>query len=287
MAFVVIFLISLFASVKVTTQGYVAKENVRNSFDAIIMNNMVFGIASLVFSLSLGKQIEPMVILYAVASGLCVAPFQIFYALALEKGPFSATCMIVNLSMLIPIIFSLVFYGEELTILKVLGVILCFIAMFLNTKTDNTKKVSGIWIVYVILAFLSTGMVGVVQKAFAKSQYGSNLEQFVFFGYATAFLFTFVLILINKKKGAERNLKFTRKNVFLISFIAVLLGCYQYFSTYGNSFVDAVVLSPSTSGLTTIMQMLAGKIIFKEKFTPKQIMAICVGISAILITSIG
>lgn len=67
----------------------------------------------------------------------------------------------------------------------------------MNIKSDD-RKVNIRWIFYVFLAFVSTGGIGIVQKVFAKSDYVSDLKQFIFFGYLTAFLITFVF-------GTERN----------------------------------------------------------------------------------
>ncbi len=286
MQYILIFICALLSCAKVTTQGYVAKGNVKSASDSVFVNCLVFAFTSLIFSLSLKDGINPNIIIYALIFGIFSSSFQIFYALALKSGPFSATCMIVNLNMILPVTFSFFFFNEKITITKIIGMFLCLLALFLNMKKDN-KKVSAKWIVYVLLAFFSTGAgISITQKIFARSPYSSQVEQFVFLGYLTAFLITFALTIFQKFSSAERNFKLTGKNVFLVFVIAACLGAFQYFRTNADSFIDAIVLNPSISGLATTFQMLSGRLIFKEKFTLKQICSMCVGISAILIISI-
>jgi len=286
MKFIIILICALLSCTKVTTQGYVAKGNVKNTSDSVFANCLVFALTALIFSLSLKNGINYGVIIYAILFGIFSSTFQIFYALALEAGPFSATCMIINLSMVVPVVFSLVFFNEKLTIIKLVGMFLCLFALFLNTRSDG-KKINLKWIIYVLLAFFSTGAgISITQKLFAKSEYAANVEQFVFLGYLTAFLITFVLVMFQKFSKAERNFKLTGKNIFLVFVIAASLGAFQFFRTNADSFIDAIVLNPSISGLATTFQMLSGRIIFKEKFTVRQICSICVGIVAILMISI-
>lgn len=286
MQLVLIIICAILSCTKVTTQGYVAKGNVKSLSDSVFVNCLVFAFTSLIFSLSLKDGINPNIIIYALIFGIFSSSFQIFYALALEAGPFSATCMIVNLNMILPVTFSIIFFHEKITITKITGMFLCILALFLNMKRDN-KKVSPKWIVYVFLAFFSTGAgISITQKIFARSQYASQVEQFVFLGYLTAFLITLVLVMFQKCGRAEWNFKITRKNIFLVFVIAASLGAFQFFRTNADSFIDAIVLNPSISGLATTFQMLSGRIIFKEKFTVKQICSICVGILSILLISI-
>ena len=114
---------------------------------------------------------------------------------------------------------------------------------------------------------------------------GGNYEQFVFFGYLTAFIVSLVLVLIFKSRKSEINFKVKPKTLIIAFGVAAMLGLYQYFNTYGNSFIESIVLNPSVGGLTTILQMVSGRVIFKEKFTVKQICSICIGITAILLIS--
>ena len=284
MSFLIIVLCGLLACVKVTAHGYLSKGNVKNTADSIYSSCLVFIFTSLVFSVSLRNGFNINIIYYSLAFGIFSAFFQIFYALGLKSGPFSATCMIVNLNMVVSSSFSIIYYNEKLTAVKVAGVIMCLIALFLNTKSDG-KKVNLKWFLYTIMAFFSASGIAVTQKIFAKSHFADNIEQFVFAGYLFSFLITLATVIFMKSTKTVITYKTNKRNIITVILIAVSLGAYQYLCTFANSFVDAIVLNPSVSGLATLFQMFAGKIIFKEKFTLKQIFSIGVGITAILLIS--
>ena len=285
MTILIILICAILSCTKVTIQGNLSKGNIKNTTESVLANCLVFAFTFIIFSLSLKKGINLSVVCYSIWFGILGVSFQVFYALALKSGPFSASCMLINLAMVLPVIFSIIYYNEKATITKVIGIILCLTALFLNIKSDG-KKVNIKWFTYVILAFLSTGGISIVQKIFAKSEYGGYLKEFIFLGYLIAFLLSAVIFFTQQKFGPKRNFKLNRKNILLVFLVATALGTFQFFYTYGNSFIDAIILVPSVSGLATVFQMLSGRIIFREKFTKSQICSICVGIVAILLISL-
>lgn len=284
MGFFIILLCGVLSCIKVTMQGQLSRKSIKNTNDSIAANCLIFAFTAVLFSISVKSGININVVSYSLLFGICSASFQIFYALSLKSGPFSISCMLINLSMVLPAIFSIIVFGEKLTLMKFIGMILCMLALFLNIKSDN-KKMNLKWFLYVALAFLSTGSLGIVQKVFAKSSFGEELSQFIFLGYFIAFLITFIVVLILKGQKQEINFKINKQNIMFILVIVVCLGAYQYFCTLANSFIDAIILSPSISGLSTMFLTLSGRIFFKEHFTPKQILSICCGFIAILLIS--
>ena len=285
MTYLTILLCAFMSCAKVTIQGYLSKGNIKNSTDSTLANCIIFGCTFILFSSAIRKEITPAVICYSALFGALGVAFQVFYSLSLKSGPFSASCMLVNLNMVLPVVFSIVFYDESVTATKVIGIILCLFALFLNIQNDG-KKINLKWAICVALAFFSTGGIGIVQKIFAKSEYGSNIEQFIFFGYLIAFILSYLIFFLGEKKVHNRTFKINKRTMLLTFLIASCLGAFQFFYTYGNSFIDAIILAPSVSGLATILQMLSGRIIFKEKFTARQICSMCVGVVAILLMSI-
>lgn len=285
MAYLIILLSALASCAKVTVQGYLSRGNIKNSTDSVLANCVIFAFTFLLFSVGLRNGINLPVIGYSAAFGILSVSFQVFYALALKSGPFSATCMLVNLSMVLPVIFSSIYYKEAVTVTKSIGIILCALALFLNVKGDG-KKINLKWILYILLAFVSTGSISIAQKLFARSEIGGNTEQFIFFGYLIAFVLSCIIFFAREKTTHERTFKLNKKTILLAFFVAAFLGVFQFCYTYGNSFIDAIILVPSVSGLATMFQTLAGRVIFKEKFTAKQIGSICVGIAAIVLLSL-
>lgn len=285
MEYLIILLCAFLSCAKVTVQGYLSRGNIKNVTDSILANCVVFAFASILFSSGLRNGINPTVVVYAAIFGLLSVSFQTFYALSLKEGPFATTTMLANLSMVVPIIFSIIYYNEKVTVIKGIGFILCAVALFLNVKSDG-KKVNLKWLIYVALAFFSTGFLTITQRVFSRTPVGGNKEQFIFFGYLTAFVLSTIIYFVREKTVHEKTFKFNKKTITLAFFIAAGLGVFHFFYTYANSFIDAIVLSPSVCGLATMFQTVSGRIIFKEKFTVRQILSICIGIVAIVLISL-
>ena len=285
MGYLIILLCAFLSCAKVTVQGCLSRGNIKNVTDSLLANCVIFAFTFVLFASGLRTEINMAVIGYAAMFGILSVSFQTFYALALKTGPFSASCMIINLSMVLPIVFSIIYYNEKVTVTKVIGLILCAMALFLNVKSDD-KKINLKWVIYIALAFLSTGVIFIVQKIFARSEVGGNMEQFIFFGYLISFVLSYIIFFTREKTVHERTFKLNKKTVIPAFFVAAFLGIYQFFYTYGNSFIDAIILAPSISGLAIMFQSLSGRIIFKEKFTVKQICSICVGVVAIVLISL-
>ena len=113
MKYLILVLCGFLSCAKVTIQGRMARKSIINTNDSIMANCLVFALTSLLFSVSLGKGIDKNIIFYAILFGIFSASFQIFYALALKSGPFSITCLLVNLSMILPAIFSICFLKKQ------------------------------------------------------------------------------------------------------------------------------------------------------------------------------
>ena len=263
MQYLIILLCAALSCTKVTTQGHLSKGNINNTTDSVLANCLVFSFTFVIFSVSLKNGINPSVIYYSILFGVFGVSFQVFYALALKSGPFSASCMMINLSMVIPVVFSILYYGEKVSVTRVVGIVLCLTALFLNVKSDG-KKINIKWFIYVALAFLSTGGIAIVQKIFSKSEYGDCLEQFIFLGYLIAFVISFVIFFTQQKFGTKRTFNISKRNVLLTFLIAAALGAYQFFFTFANSFIDAIILVPSVSGLATVLQMLSGRVFLRK-----------------------
>ena len=285
MKYLILVLCGFLSCSKVTIQGRMARKSIINTNDSILANCLTFALTSLLFSVSIGKGIDKNIIIYAALFGICSASFQIFYALALKSGPFSITCLLVNLNMILPAIYSIIFFNEKLTVIKCIGMALCIVALVLNTQNDG-KKASLKWFIYVFAAFFSTGSISIVQKTYAKSPYAGNLMQFLFLGYCIAFLITLVFVVVQKVRKQPINFKINLKNILFICGIVLSLGAFQYFFTMANSFIDAIVLNPSVSGLSTIFLTISGVLIFRERLTKKQILSICMGFAAIILISL-
>lgn len=146
MKILIILICAALSCIKVIIQGHLSKGNIKNATDSVLANCLVFAFTFSIFSLSLKNGINLSVIYYSVLFGVFGVSFQVFYALALKSGPFSASCMLINLHMILPVVFSIIYYNEKASVTKVIGIILCLTALVawdMEQKMEQMNEIIG------------------------------------------------------------------------------------------------------------------------------------------------
>ena len=116
MDIIIISILCLLATAKVTLQGSFAKKNIRSFSDGVFFNGAIFFFSSFVF-LKDALTFNLPTFLFGAAFGILSLIFQLCYIKAMSFGNVSITVLIVNLSMIIPIATSDLCFGEKLGIL--------------------------------------------------------------------------------------------------------------------------------------------------------------------------
>ena len=81
-------------------------------------------------------------------------------AITTQKSGLSVVSVATKMSVVIPIVFGLVYYKESLGILKVLGIILALVAVYLaSIKTKDGIAIQKKNLIYPLLVFLGSGFI--------------------------------------------------------------------------------------------------------------------------------
>lgn len=212
--------------------------------------------------------------------------------MSVQKGNYSVSVIIINLSFFIPILFSALFLGDTVQPLQMAGIlVLTLVIVFANVSRKrrppdqaaptvapaadctatpgvaSTATATGnAWIVYALLACLFNGAVNVALKV--QNHYIDGGENsFYFVLYATAFVLGLAACLL--VPGART----PRPHPFWIPVAAMCLGVCVAFNYYPLSLIApyvnaAVLFGVATSG-AIVTSLLAGWIFFREKITVK------------------
>lgn len=285
MDFIIIFVLCLLATSKVTLQGLFSKKNVQSIADGLFFNGLIFLFSAIVFirnafSFSSG------VVLYGMIFGSLTVLFQLCYVKAMSCGNVSLTVLIVNLSMIIPIAFSIIVYKEQLSPLRFSGILLAFISLALNLTKTEEASTSKNWLWISLLASTANGSLAVCQQIFGKTQWGSLTKEFVAWSYITAAVVSLVLFFILKSKGFSISFKL-KPIVFIIgSAVGIILSVFQVVNTRAISTIDSTLLFPAYNGGTLILSSITGVLFLKDKLKRNQAISIVIGIIAIVIMNI-
>lgn len=287
MNFLIILLLCILATSKVTLQSCFGKKSLKNASDNILFNAIVFFTAAALFCVDIPKaSFETW--LFALAFAILTVVFQLSYTKALSIGNVSLTVMSVNLSMLFPSLVSVIFYNEILSLMRVVGIILTVLSFTLTANLKSKEKLSHSWFILTVMAALANGGIGITQKMFGVSSFSDEKKAFVSCSYAIAFLLALVLYLSMRSRTKDSKnikLKINKTYIFAVA-VGLILALFQWLNTYAVSIMDGSFLFPVYSGGSIILSTLAGILFFKDKLTKRQKASIILGITAVVIMNL-
>lgn len=203
---------------------------------------------------------------YALSLGVLFIVIFNLMAWTTQKSGLSVVSVATKMSVVIPILFGLLYYKEHLGLLKGIGILLALIAVYLSSvKSKHGLPVDRKNILYPVLVFLGSGVIDtsikVLEDSFVTPQEIPVFSASIFLGAAIVGM---VLGLIQRFRGRWQ-LQF--KN--LLGGIA--LGIPNYFSIY---FLVQALKSDilESSGIFTVnnvaivmVSTLLGILIFRER----------------------
>jgi len=262
-----------------------------NRFHAIVVNYMVAascGIIAFKGALIPGEIINKDWFLYTVALGMLFIVIFNLMAITTQRSGLSVVSVATKMSLVIPIVFGLVYYKESLGVLKLTGIILALFAVYLaSLKTKKGLKIDKRNLIYPLLVFLGSGIIDTSLKYLEDTHVAEN-EVAIF--SSTIFAAAAVVgILILTFQALRGKFVFEWKNVIGGFF----LGIPNYFSVY---FLVHALRSDilESSGIFTVNNVaivmtstLVGIWLFKEKLMTKNWLGIFLAVVSIVFVTLN
>lgn len=286
-------LLPILATFKVTVQGYFSKDRIKTMADSIKFNGFMFLFSAIALIILTVRELpSTQTIIYALTLSVLTVCAQCFYMLAFKTGAVSLSTTIFNFNIVIPILFTIIFRGEKISVFKIIGFVLVAVALLLmpsNDKDESSKKgirTSKKWFFIIIIATVSVGLSSLVQNIFAKSQVSDEAEVFTALNYVFSSVFCFALLPILKIKVKEPLYKSDLKiNVGLI-LIGLVLGVYNLCNVLAQAIIPATVYFPTICGLQIFTAVITSSIMFKERPSLKQLLGIIATILAVVVINL-
>lgn len=255
-----------------------------NTFQAIVFNYFT----AFLIGVSLygnewnSKALEQVNWIYFVfiASLLFISLF-IIMGLSSQLNGVASTSVAVKMSMAFSLLLMIIGYGEEVSILKVIGIILAIAGVIMvSIEKKGTTSVNSGWMLLVL--FLGSGALDFSLNYTQKNMLGTLTPSlFSAFGLGLAGIFGLIILLFRKFKGEE---KLESKNILA----GIILGIPNYFSIY------LLLLSYKTTGLkdssalaitnvgVVLTSSLIGFLLFKESHSTRKVIGLIAALSAIV-----
>lgn len=198
------------------------------------------------------------------------------------------TTIIANkLSMVIPVMFSIILYYEQMSILKLMGILLAFPAIYYTTriKGENNKP-QGLFIP--ALLFVSSGLldtlVNYVQRTLLASASIQAVYTIYVFGTAACIGIALMIVLLLLKKTT-----FQWRNIVA----GICLGVPNFFSIFylirflNSNFLHSSAAIPVLNIGIVVASTLVAILFFREKINSLRVIGLALSIMAILFIALG
>ncbi len=208
-------------------------------------------------------------------------------AITTQRSGLSVVSVATKMSVVIPVLFGLFYYNESLGALKLIGIGLALIAVYLSSiKTNKGINIDRKLIILPILVFLGSGVIDTSIKFLEDTYVAQNdvplFSAIIFLAAAIVGVFSLIFQAVKGK------FKFEFKNIIA----GFCLGIPNYFSIY---FLVKTLRSDilDSSGIFTInnvaivtLSTLAGIVLFREKLLPKNWLGILLAIISIILIAL-
>jgi drug/metabolite transporter (DMT)-like permease len=208
----------------------------------------------------------------------------IFYAIAKTAQTISVAASMVaaKLSVIIPVIFAMLMYGESLSFWQVLGIVLSLVAVYFISTNDNqnTKNLS---LLLPAAVFMGSGaidtLLNYLNKRFIPPYQAAQIVTGTFF---MAFIFGSIFMGFLWFKGKEKP---KLSNVFW----GIMLGIPNYFSMFFlvktlEEFQGSFIFPINNIGIVAASALVAF-LLFKEQLSPKKYIGLALAVLAIALLS--
>lgn len=231
-----------------------------------------------------GFDFRPEMLPYGILAGIfyCSASFATFVALGC--GPFAISKLVLSYSGIFSIFYGILRFENKLSPFAIAGILLMFVSLFLSrqSKEENEKKASIKWLICIIISVIASGLYGIIQK---EQQYVFNEavdNEFMIIGLGFSALILFIIGFI---KDGKDTFYIFKHGTLHSSAAGLSNGLSNYLTILANGLITAnfAVIAPIRSGVGIILSFVISLLIFKEKFLPRQIIGVALGIVALIL----
>ncbi|WP_109097617.1 hypothetical protein [Aquimarina sp. AU58] len=207
-------------------------------------------------------------------------------AITTQRNGLSVAAVATKMSLVIPIIVGIIAYQESTGIIKIAGILIALIAVYLtSTKTTGGIPITKKNLIFPLLVFIGSGVIDTSIK-FLETHYVAKNDIPVF--SATVFGFAAIVGIITlASKAITGTFKIAFKNIIA----GIVLGVPNYFSIYfliqalRHDSMDSSTVFTINNVAILLVSTLAGILFFQEKLTFKNWIGIILAIISIILVA--
>lgn len=222
-------------------------------------------------------------LLYAIA----LIGAQWCYTASLKSGNTGLCATVYSLGFIIPTLSGCIAFGEELKGTGIIGVILVIPAIIISgikPKGQSKDKKGNGYFIPLILAMISSGALGVLQKVQQKSPTPEQKGSFVLIAFVIAAAASFISLLFSKDGKEER--LFEKKSTALGALVGVCFALCNILNTTLSGLLPSAVFFPTVNLGNIFLSLILGVIIYKDKIKKRDLAVFLLGTLSIVLLNL-
>ena len=278
----------LLAVCKSSLYNAYAKRNELSWCSIFGFNAISYGVAfaiALIGVLSAVQLPSPITVLCAFLYAVIVVSLQSVSIYAMRAGTMAATSMLVMYGMIIPAVAGPIFWHEPIGALQIVGILMMLVSLALmqGNVSAHSITVNKKWIAPAILAFLLSGMAGVMEKIHQSTE--AAAERLPFVALACAFMLAFSLgALLPARRTEKKPLSASMLSTAVLS--GLVIGIYSTVNLTLSGKLDSMIYYPIANGGALILTVLVSVVLFHEQLDKQKAAGVLIGLAGILCLSI-
>lgn len=265
------------------------KEYNKSSSDTPFSFSLVSILSTLIYFLVLSRgHLSPdkSMLVYIIPFALCFTVTYVFTFLSIKHGPLSLTSLMISCSVVVPLIYGVVFLKEPLSLTLTVGLVLLFTSVMLVSEPWKKENVTITpkWILYVSLTFLSNGICTSLQKYFQIWDKGVHSNEFMICSLAITFVILLAFVLLGEKNGI-RTVTTAKASIWPI-LCGIGNGLANQLTMLLAVILPASFLYPLQSAGGIILTAVVSVTVYKEKLSATHKIGFVAGVLAVIFFNI-
>lgn len=220
-----------------------------------------------------------------IIAGILLIVMFYFIGLSAQKAGVSVTSVASKMSVIIPILFSIIYYNESVGNQKVVGIVVALLAVTLSVIKKQKRRFKIQYIFLPLIIFLGAGLIDSIMK-FSQQEYLNEHTSAIFTGMSFFFaLVSGLLLSVAQRRSAK---------VFLkpkVLFTGLFLGVCNFGSIFflitalSQNFLDSSIIFGLNNVGVVSLSVFAGLVFFGEKLSWLNWLGFVLALTAIFLLS--
>ena len=231
-----------------------------------------------------GFHFDSGVILYSILFAVSYASAMVVLFLAIATGPLSLSSLFSSYSLLIPTFYGIIFLDEKADFLFAIGMLALLVSLVMTNKEGKgEKKITPLWLLYVLLAFVGNGACTVIQKMQQQKFDGGYKNEFMSVALLLVFGVVLILSLVSERKGICENLK---RGWIYGAACGLFNGVVNLLVMLLSARMSISIMFPVISAGGIVLTFAVSRFVYKERLSKLQNIGFLLGVIAVIILNI-